>query len=127
MQLQYNRAGRVHLVNIYDCITRLHKPIRVQMTHWMRMGSQLKTRGKVRRRGCNKAGRKEKVIVTDVMEVGSLVSSTDFNNLVNATHLKLIKINCQRASHQLCMTLVTSLSFSSQTKRRKPHEAHSTD
>lgn len=65
MQLQYSRAGQVHLVHICDKITRLHKPVRVQMTHWMRMDSQLETRDKgkgVWGPGYNKAGRKEKLL-----------------------------------------------------------------
>lgn len=133
MQLQFGRAGQVHLVHTCGWITRLHKPIGVQMTHWMRMGSQLETRDKgkgfgglaitklVERRSC----------IINVMEVGCLVPSTKFNNLANASHSQLTKIKCHCAvimlPPQLSMTLVTFLSFSSQPKRRKPHEAHSTD
>lgn len=58
------------------------------------------------------------------MEVGCLVSSTEFNDLVNATHCVFIKKNKKKNnatehSQRLSMTLVTFLSFSSRTKRRK--------
>lgn len=115
-QLQYSKAGQVHLVHIRARITRLHKPIRVLTTHWMRTGSQLKTRDEGER-----AGQKEKAVVIDVMEV-----SCQFNNLASTIYQSSYKIKCNHpltvAYHDISDFL---FSFPSQTKRRKPHEAHS--